>query len=204
MPLYGSPDAVKAILQATEGDVWSATVDARIAELQTLASAIIEERTGAVFLAAPATPTPETVYVETDTPSAKLYLPKGVAVLTTLVANASWDGAAWSGGTIIPNADYRLAGFDRSGVYRTVLGVTGLWDGGYALTGTWEDQVVGVPDDITAIANLVIAELFKKEKASPAGFLGPDGAAVPIRDVFKQTEVKLVIDAHRVGPGVWF
>lgn len=204
MPLYGSTAAVKQILQATEGDAWDASTDARLVELQKLASAIIEQETGAVFLAIPAAPTAETVVVDAGNATGTLYLPKGVKTVSGIVENPTWDGTAWTEGTAVTTPYYRLAGRSLTGVYRTILGVGRSWLGSYAITGVWEDQVAGVPDDITAVANKIIAELFKKEKASPAGFTGLDGAVVPIRNVLKEPEVVAVLDANRVGVGVWF
>jgi hypothetical protein len=107
-------------------------------------------------------------------------------------------------GRCSPGADYRLAGRNRNGLYRTIQGVNVSWSGTYLITGVWEDQVNGVPPEIDYVANYAAAEIFKKQNASPAGFAGPDGSVVLFRDVFRETEVRKILEKHRVGLGVWF
>jgi hypothetical protein len=55
------------------------------------------------------------------------------------------------------------------------------------VTGQWAatDADALVPDDLVYAVDYLVSEHFKIEQASPAGFTGPDGATVPIRNPFK-------------------
>lgn len=202
MAVYGSLAAVKKLVQATEGDEFGTDQEARMTELLPVVSVLIESETGAVFAD---DPTATTRVIEDVPVGRTLYLPVGLYSVTSIQANpVSWDGTVWTGGTLLAADDYRLAGQNRDGVYRTILGVNASWGGRYVITGIWENQVDGVPPEITYVANYAASEIFKKQNASPAGFAGPDGSVVLFRDVFKETEVRRILDMHRVGVGVWF
>lgn len=201
MPLYGDLLTVKKRLQATEGDAWDASTDAILAETQQWVSALIESETGAVFTASPASATREVRNVPYGT---VIVLPAGLTSISALVENpTSWDGTAWSGGVTVPAGEYRLSGLNRRGGYGLIRGVARAFGGFYLITGVWDDQRTGVPDDITATANFLIAELWKKQKASPAGFVGSDGSTMPIRDALKESEVVRTFAKYRVNAGVW-
>lgn len=201
MAVYGSAEGVRRLVQATEGDDFGADMQTRMEELLPVVSAIIESETGAVFAA---TPSPVARVVEAAPYDTVLYLPVGLYSLTSIVAAPTWNGAAWTGGTLLASTSYRLAGRNRDGIYRTIQGVTASWSGAYVITGVWEDQVGAVPPEIDYVANYAAAEIFKKQNASPAGFAGPDGSVVLFRDVFRETEVRKILERHRVGLGVWF
>lgn len=204
MALLGSTSAVKDALRATEGDEWPAWTDAALSRYQQWVSALIEAETGATYYGTITDIVPVARAIEDVPAGDTLYLPLGLRSVTSIVSAPDWDGSAWSGGTTLLTSDYRLGGLARSGVYRIVRGLSYAWGGTAVITGIWEDQIAPVPADIDALATYVMAELYKKQKASPAGFSGPDGATVPIRDVFKESEVKKTIAANRIGVGVWF
>lgn len=201
MAVYGSIQGVRALVQATEGDDFGTDMQQRMEDLLPVVSAIIESETGAVFAA---TPTPVARVIEAAPYGLTFYLPVGLYSVTSIVAAPEWNGTAWIGGTTLASTDYRLAGRNRDGIYRTIQGLSTPWYGGYLITGVWEDQVASVPPDIDYVANYAAAEIFKKQNASPAGFAGPDGSVVLFRDVFRETEVRKILDRHRVGLGVWF
>jgi hypothetical protein len=201
MAVYGSAEGVRRLVQATEGDDFGTDMQQRMDELLPVVSALIEYETGAVFAASP---TAQARLVEGVPYDTTLYLPTGLYSLTSIVAAPEWDGAAWTGGTTLASTDYRLAGRNQYGLYRTIRGVAVSWSGTYLITGVWEDQVNGVPPEIHYVANYAAAEIFKKQNASPAGFAGPDGSVVLFRDVFRETEVRKILEKHRVGLGVWF
>lgn len=205
MPDLGSTAGVRTYLQATEGDAFQPADLARMDASLRMVSSVLEEKTGAAFYLDPADVEPTVKVVEGVPVGTTLYLPLGLSSVAGIVANPlTWNGTAWSNGTTLTASQYRLAGLSRSGVYRTLLGVDYAWGGRYVITGVWEDQVAGVPDDLNDLANWLAAEFYKEQKASPAGFTGPDGATVPIRDVWKTDKVKTLIDKYRVGPGMWF
>jgi hypothetical protein len=205
MPGLGSVDGVKMLLQATEGDNWPPDALVRMNVALRLAGSAIEEKTGATFYLDPDDAQPEARLIDGIPVGGKLFLPVGVYSVDSIVANPlTWDGTVWTNGTTLTADQWRLAHQARSGVYRVIVGVDYAFGGDYVITGVWEDQVAGIPDDLHDLTNYIAAELFKKQKASPAGFTGPDQATVPLRDVFKETEVKTTIEKYRVGPMVVF
>ena len=198
MPTYGTANAVKAVLRADTSSTFNADQDTRITALLALASAYIEEQTGAQF----GVSSSETIVVEPDGRDGPvLFLPKGIRSVTSITENPDWSGSAWTGGTALTTSDYRVSGkATGQNFFRTITHTDGVWSGLYVIVGVWEDQYPTVPDDITWVANTVVVELFKKQQASPAGQIGPDGSVIPLRDVFKQTEIAAVISKYRVGP----
>lgn len=198
MPTYGTATAVKEILRADTGSTFNADQETRITGLLATASQYIEAQTGAAFGVSAS----ETVVIETSGgDGSALFLPKGIRSVTSITENPDWSGSAWTGGTALAASDYRVAGkAQQQAFFRMITRVNGAWSGLYVIVGVWEDQYPTVPSDITNTANTVAAELFKKQQASPAGQIGPDGSVIPIRDVFRQTEIAAVIARYRVGP----
>lgn len=195
MPTYGSANAVKAVLRADVSSTFNADQESRITTLLALASQYVESQTGAQF----GVSSSETLVIETGLDSGDvLYLPKGIRSVTSITENPTWSGS-WSGGSAITSATYRLSGKATGQTfYRTITRTDGGWGGLYVIVGVWEDQYPTVPDDVTWAVNTVVVELFKKQQASPAGQIGPDGSVIPLRDVFQQTEISSVIDRYRV------
>jgi hypothetical protein len=198
MPTYGSTAAVKDLLSSSGTQDFSEPQEARMTALLPVVSRMIEHTTGAVF----GDDTAETVDVDADG-GRVLYLPKGIRSVTSVKTEPIWLSGAWTGGTTLSTSDYRLTHQVSNGAYRAIAHMTGGWFGTVLVAGVWEDRVATVPEDITYLANYIAAELFKKQPMSPAGFVGPDGTAVSLRDAFKETEVRTIIERHRVGPGVW-
>lgn len=201
MAIYGSTAGVQDLLTSQGANDWSEPELARIQSLLATVSALIESDTGATFGEAD----PETLAVETLGAGPLLYLPKGLRSLTSVTASPEWVSGAWTGGALLTTDEYRLASRTIDGLYRTILRVGGGWWGGtYLVAGMWEDTSEDVPEEIHYLANYLSAEIFKKQKASPAGFVGPDGASAPIRNTFTEPEVKRILDRHRVNNSVVF
>lgn len=196
MPTYGSANAVKAVLRADTSSTFNADQETRITALLSLASAYIENATGCQF----GVSTPETIVIETGLDDGvTLWLPKGIRTLTSITEEPTWNGTTFTGGTAIGTSSYRLS--DKASgqaFYRTITRTDGIWSGLYVIVGVWEDQYPTVPDDITWVVNNIVIELFKKQQASPAGNVGPDGSVIPLRDVTKQTEVQSVVHKYLV------
>lgn len=202
MPLYGDLLTVKKRLQATEGDVWDTSTDTILAETQKWVSALIESETGVVFTASPASATRE---VRNVPAGSVIVLPAGIVSISALVENpTNWNGATWSGGVTVPAGEYRLSGLNRRGGYGLIRAVGRSFGGFYLVTGVWDDQRAGVPDDVTATANFLIAEKWKSDKASPSGFVGgPSGEMLPIRDALKDSAVVRTFAKYRAINQVW-
>lgn len=200
MTIYGSTAGVKDLLASQGTNDWSEPELARINALLPTVSALIESDTGATFGEAE----PETLAIESLGYGSLLYLPKGLRSLTGVTESPEWESGAWGGGTVLTNSQYRLASRTIDGVYRTLLRVDSGWAGTYLVTGLWEDTSAEIPPEIDYLANYLAAEIFKKQKASPAGFVGPDGVAVAVRNTFIEPEVKRILDLHRVNRSVVF
>lgn len=201
MSVYGSTAGVTDLLESQGTNDWSESELARIQSLLATVSALIEHDTGATFGEAES----ETIAVESlcwDKPL--LYLPKGLRSVASVTESPEWVSGAWSGGTALTTSQYRLASHTVDGYYRTLYRVDGWWAGTYLVTGTWEDTSEDVPEAIHYLANYLSAEIFKKQKASPAGFVGPDGATVAVRNTFNEPEVKRILDRYRVNSSVVF
>ena len=201
MAVYGSTAGIKDLLSASgSSETWSEPELARMSALLATVSALIERDTGATFGEAQA----ETLAVESLTCGPLLYLPKGLRSLTGVTDSPEWVSGAWSGGTVLTASEYRLSSRTIDGLYRTLYRVDGAWNGTYLVAGFWEDTSENIPEEIHYLANYLSAEIYKKQKASPAGFVGPDGVAVAVRNTFNEPEVKRILDMHRVNNSVVF
>ena len=203
MPDYGSATAVKQML-GPDATVYSADDDARIAALLKMASRTVEQETGAVF-GDGATAVREVWGEGGET----LALPVGIRSVTSIVEGpTTWTGSAWTGGSALATADWRfgrgvvrqVSGSASTTAYRTLLRVGGAWSGLYVVTGLWGDRLATVPDAITYAVNVMAKEQFKREMASPAGEIGPDGSVLPLRDWLREPAVRSAVAAWRVGP----
>jgi hypothetical protein len=199
---YGSIDTVKKMLRATEGATFGDDADLRLTALKKHASRIIEHETGRVFgVDADATPTTE--YVVAPGVSPILILPRAIRTVTSVTEGGSWDGSDYAGGSLLATSYYRPTYRMATGEYGALVRPGGsFWSGTVKVVGVWEDadSDTDVPDDITYAANVMIAEWFKVERASPAGFTGPDGATVPVRKVLADERVKTVLAYYRASP----
>lgn len=193
MALYGNVEAAKRLLRASDVSAFSADQDARLAALHLAVSALIEHETGRTFGVGPAVAT-RSFHAP---PSPVLVIDPPVKGVTQVVVN----------GVTVDPSFYALAMTDRAGFGYGLRRTDGWsWAGTYAgevvVTGTFADLDDGatgeVPEDVTYAANYLIAERFKLEQASPAGFTGPDGAVVPIRNALKDPIVAKTLAHYRV------
>jgi hypothetical protein len=196
--LYGSSAAVKDLLNPSGGDDFTEGQESRIQQLLKVASALIEYRTSAVF----GSSEPETIDVTADG-GRRLYLPKGLRSLSTIIEGPDWLNGAWANGYALGTSAWRLDSQVSGGAYRTLYRMDGGWHGTYLITGVWEDQHATVPDEIHYLASYLAAEIFKKQAASPAGFVGPDNAVVPVRNTLNEPEVRDILSRYSVGPAIW-
>lgn len=198
MAVYGSDDGVQALLIPAAGATLGPDQMARVPDIRAAVSAAIERETGVVFGGPPAA---EAVVVDAE-PGPTLWLPKPVRSVAAIAEEPTWTGTAWTGGYPIGTLGYRLAGRTETGGYRTVERVGGAWAGRYVVTGLWADTTDEVPPEIAYVANYLAAETMKKLQASPAGFVGPDGLVAPVRNAFKDPEVRAVLARWRLATPV--
>lgn len=188
--------AVKRMLRASPDTDFGPDDDARLEAINEAASLAFEQRVGRSF-AGNAGPTTRHFTAGTD---GEVLFTRPVRSVSAVAAGGLWDGAAYAGATALTMGRYRLDRVDRLGkAYRMV----GPWLAGtvVAVTGVWDDtdDTATVPADVVYAVNYLVAELWKIENASPAGFTGPDGATVPIRDPWKSEIVKQALAYHGVG-----
>ena len=202
MATYGSQAAVLALLKGASTVTLPAEAGDRIDALLAVASALVEARTGRTFGTGT---TAETVVVPAPGVTDVLVLPKGVRTVTSVTVGASWDGAGWVGGITLPAALWVPVWRQSTGEWLALARADGAhWAGPVVIAGTWEDTDADatVPDEITYVVNYLAAEGYKREQASANGVIGPDGAAVPIRDAWKDPWVKGVLDTWTVSAAV--
>lgn len=200
MALYGDTAQVKKMLRPVETAAFGADADARLTELQKVVSLLIEEKTGRIFGGA-AVAVARTV----DGPVAEsddvLLLPSPVRSVSAVAITGNSPATLTAYDPATKLGDYLLWMPGRQGDYHALRRVqNGWWPARNGIdrvnvTAVWSDTESGgaVPADVTYVANYLIAELFKAEQASPAGFTGPDGATVPIRNPWTQETVKTVL-----------
>lgn len=202
MGLYGSVEAVKQLLRPNEAAVFSEDIDDRLMALQKTVSLLIEHETQRTF---GATPAAETVIVNAPGTSPILLLPKPARSITSVIVGGTWNGTAYADGQLVPITDYLLTQRTALGTYLGVSAVypTSYWYGVIAVTGVWDDAPMGaVPDDVTYIANYLMAEQFKIEEAGPHGIVGSDGQTIQVRKLFSLEIVRKTLDHYRLAPAV--
>lgn len=211
MTLYGSLDAIKAKLQPTVTTEWSADDDANLTSIRAAVSAAIEDELGRSFGA----PVADTTVIAYAGPYPTLVLPTRARSITSVEVGGTVDGGTVTGGTAYASSLWAHDPVDLSGNILGLRLLSGGWWGSSDAAGTplTPVKIVGdfsdtdddadVPDEITEAANFLIAETYKYQHASPAGFTGSDGATVPIRDPWKDPLVARTFAKWRVGRREW-
>ena len=211
---YGNGDQVKVMLRADESIPFGADIDSRIEALNLAISLTVDDVTGRTFGVAGAASTEIHWLGPYDT----LVLNRPATAITKVTYGGTVSGSTMTGGTdvlatnlvdVLRDAKGRIYAIRSSGggiwswydipqpfaIYaKTPVAVTATFD----TSGYDADTDTNVPADITYVVNYMISERLKLEKAGPAGFTGPAGDVVPVRDVFSDPLVKRVIDKYRV------
>lgn len=203
MPQYGDLDHVRKLLRPTAGDDLGADDEARLTKIQVAISELLEYELGRSF-GVPAVDSTVTVWAG---PGSVLVLPVPARAITSVTVGGTVAGGTVTDGTLLDD-DYWAHHF--------VDPQTGLISGVRLLSGgDWSDVLYTTPvvivgdfsstdDDATIPADLqyavswMIAERFKQESASPAGFLGPDGVVAPLRKLFDDEFVKPILARYRM------
>lgn len=200
MVQYGDTDTVKAMLRPDEMTSYGSDIDAGLTAIQAAVTLAIDDATGRTF-GVPAAETSELYW--TDGQVGTLILTRPATAITSITYGGTVSGTTMTGGTTVLASELVYPIRDRSGRVYALRAATGGWYGGpVVVTATFDDGTYDpdtadhVPDDITYVANYLIGETFKKEQASPAGYLGPEGV-VPIRDVWSDPLVKRVLSKYR-------
>jgi hypothetical protein len=206
MALLGDPAQVKKLL-ATSGASYDANHDDRILAIQAAVSSALEDEIGRTFGDTAA----DTTDLYWAGRSGHLILRRPARSITSVTVGGTVTGGTMTGGTAVLNTTWTHDPVSpRTGlIYGLRLTAGGWWGDEDAYGGpTVPVQIVGdfattdddseIPDDLTYVASYLIAERFKQENAGPAGFSGPDGSVVPIRDAWKDPLVVKVIGKYRI------
>lgn len=184
---YGNTAAIKALLKASQGTTFTADNSARLDDLNVTVSLIVEDKLGRTFGATAADSTVLFWSANSDV----LILPKPIRTITTVTVGGTVTGTTMTGGSVL-NTTYwtpAITNLQTGDISALRLLSGGYWGAGVpvTITGQWAatDADATVPADLVYAVNYLVAERFKIEQASPAGFTGPDGTTIPIRDPFK-------------------
>ncbi len=198
---YADTDLVKRLIGPTAA-TWGADDLARIAALDEAVSLVFEDKTGRTFGIPSAAALRYVDGAGTDT----LVLPVPIRTITSVVVNpTAWSGSAYTGGVTLASTYYVKVPNNATAdiwLMRRIDG--GVWYGPVAITGSWADTDAdtAVPEDVVYAISRLVAETWKAEQASPAGFTGPDGMTVPIRDPWKDSLIAAVISRHAEPVGL--
>ena len=203
MPLYGDLDHVKRIIRPEEVADMGEDIEERLAAIQAAVSLQLEEACGRTF----GDPVADTSLLHWVGPYDTLLLNRPARSITSITTGGTVSGSTMTGGTVTPGSDLVHRYVSRDGL---IHGITSLgpWPlieppattlTGYRtpvlVTGDFgdTDNDADVPADVTYAANILILEQFRRETASPAGFTGPDGSTIPLRNQWNDPMVKAVI-----------
>ena len=198
MSAYGDATVIAEMIGT--GTATSAGLEDRIAVMNQVVSALIEEKTGRTWTGAVVTPSTKTIY-PTGGWSSVLALPVPATTITGITVSGTDEGSVITAGDTLDAVQWSVAIRNRLGEITAIRSTTGaVWVGFRVvqITGTWADSQNAVPKEIEWVANYITAERIKQEQANPAGYVGPDGSVIPIRDPWSDTQVKAVIERHRL------
>lgn len=204
MTEYGDLEQVRRLLRPTEGDDLGPDADARLSAIQTALSTLLEYDLGRTF-GVPAADTTLTVWAG---PSDTLLLPRSARAITSVTVGGTVAGGTVTGGTALTTAYWAHAFVDPdTGAIGGLRLLSGGWWGDRAfttpvvVTGDFadSDDDPAIPADLQYAVSWMIAERFKQESASPAGFLGPDGVVAPLRKLFADEFVKPILARYRIA-----
>jgi hypothetical protein len=196
MALLGDIEAVKSMLRPTDSAEFSTDADARLALLQSAVTLLFDQKIGRSF-GGTATPTARTFDAGLDCSDPTLFLPEPARSISAVAIVGTNPQTLTLYDPTTKLGDYLPWHVTREGDILAIRIVqNAYWPArtGYdriTVTAVWSDtdNGGGIPDDLNYAANYVISEVFKAEQASPAGFTGPDGATVPVRDPWKNPMV---------------
>lgn len=204
MTEYGDLDHVRKLLRPTATDDLGADDEARLSKIQAALSTLLEYELGRSF----GVPVTDTTLTAWAGPGDVLLLPRQARAITSVTVGGTVSGGTITGGTAYASTLW---------AHHFVDPITGFIGGLRLLNGGWwgdfyyrtpvviegdfsdSDDDTTIPADLQYAVSWMIAERFKQESASPAGFLGPDGVVAPFRKLMDDEFVKPILDRYRVA-----
>lgn len=179
-------------------DITGSEHDTRLAALNAALSRAFEQRVGRTFGTAVAD---EQRVIWGDGGGFRtLLIPAGLRSVASIVEDAEWDGAAWTGGTTLDAADYRAVVGTNGIAYQVARLSGGGWAGPYLVTGQWADQPDGtVPADVAEALNVLVAGTFRRDKAQDGEVTGPEGFNFKPANPWNDERVKQAIARYALA-----
>lgn len=205
MPTYGDLDHCAKMLRATETWDLGNDITDRLEVIQAAVSLQLEDACGRTW----GEPVSNTSVLQWVGPYDTLILNTPARSIVSITTGGTVSGSTMTGGTVTLAADLANRFMSSDGLIYGISygGVTWPSDVHYSgytsripvvVTGDFadSDNDEDVPADVEYAANFLIVELYKQENASPAGFTGPDGSVMPIRNPWKNETVTRVIEKY--------
>lgn len=196
MPMrYAHTDDVLNQLKLSASNPAHATQIARLERLENGLCDAFNEKVGTSF---GAIPDEETRTVQA-VGSPLIALKPNARSVSQVAVGGIWDGAVWADETVLDLGDWIEWRNGPTGNVIAIAANSGVWFGPVRVTGIWDDQPTEVvPADVREALTFITIDEYRVRNASPAGEIGPDGLAIPVRNPWRFTFVRSAIDRHRV------
>lgn len=193
---YADRDAVLYQLNKLSDDTTDDAIDIALAEsIEDAVALRLDEAMGRSF---GVDPTAETRTLP-GLDSRYLTLLTAAVSVTGIETGGTWDGAAWSDGTVWVSGDWRIWQQDNNGRIWALESLGLTFTGNVRVTAIWADQQTeAIPADLVDAATFITVDEFRMRKMSPAGQEGPDGLISRPRNPWNYRTVADVINKYRV------
>ena len=211
MTAYGDDNTVATMLEPSTNSGFSEVLTTRIAAMREVVSRLIDEETGRSWGTAGTSETRTLRWTYTGGGLILLSVP--ARTVTAITVNTTDQAGVVSGGTVLPSTHWTIGLTDAEGNITALRIGTGSWYSGWwytpawpsygtiTVTGIWADTGVDtdIPAEINWACNYITAKSIAEEQASPAGFVGSDGAVVPIRNPWSDPKVKKILRKYELA-----
>ena len=207
MTAYGDDNTVATMLEPSTNSGFSEVLTTRIAAMREVVSRLIDEETGRSWGTAG---TSETRVIRSNGAvyGELLILPAPARSISAITVNVTDEAGVISGGTVLESSQWTTGLTDANGNITAIqVGWFGNWSypfgypGTTTVTGIWADTGADtdIPAEINWACNYITAKSIAEEQASPAGFVGSDGAVVPIRNPWSDPKVKKILRKYELA-----
>ena len=192
---YGNLDAIKRMLAAT-GTTWDANAEARLSELNTALSRLLEDVLGRTF----GQPGPDVTRLLYGKAADQLVLPVPMWSVSAITVGGTVAAGIMTGGTVLTADAWTPCITDYAGQIYALNLYGGIWAMGLGVnvTGQWcdVDQDDEPPVDLVMAANILTVETYKTQNLP---VITDDGILVPRRDPWLDPFVRKVIERYQIS-----